>query len=265
MLAIAVVSVLSPLLCLPTTTAPSGPLVARATEIRELRIADLRPKPKDEDGGVRFSSTFDKPGITLSLAVQLPIGASLLSIEQPEKIIAKDSTGLDLTAIESGFRDEKEYLKTPSFSGFKQETSTDALIELHLSSSSRKAESLDIACDTTVVIGGEAITVELPASPSWTAMKLPEFAGVKAEYRTIVEGDETKLEFKTDSIKSRIKEVFVATGENRAEANGWMVMNGELTYSMNAKIGSGSRLMIETWKDVQELPLKIDIKAMKLP
>lgn len=239
-------------------------LTAKVTKITETRFVDLKP-PAKGDGGFTFKVMMDNPGLKVTLAVPMAGKVKIIGVEQPKTIVAKDSVGTDLTDIEKNFDGEREFLEENKFGFNDDDPKAEAELVLNLSMPARKAESFSVSCESRVIVGGDAKDVPIAVSEKWTKLTAPEFASLNAMYRVKAEDTETTLEFKTADIKPLINKIAIVTDSGREESTGWMVMNGELSYTVPSKLEGDAKLVIETYIGVKTLPLKIDLKDVKLP
>jgi hypothetical protein len=245
----------------------AAPLAPKATEIREIREAKLE-KPAKKDGMMTFSSSMsDKPGLRITLSVDLPKGMKLLDVVQPESITAKDSAGTDLTNIEESFHGDREYVQKDQFAGFddENEKAKPARLTLVLGVPAREAKTFSVSCEAGGVVGGPVKGMAITPAKDWTAFDAPELAGLGSKYKLTSSGGQTTLEFQNEKPKAVIENVTVTNGGDTTKSSGWMSMNGSLSYTIDAPLSATSKVMLNVHTNTRTVPLRIDLKDVKLP
>jgi hypothetical protein len=243
----------------------AAPLTPMPTAIKEIRETKLEPPKKG--GMMSFSSSSsDKPGLRVTLSVDLPSGSKLLDVTQPKTITAKDSSGTDLTQIEKNFHDEREYLQKDEFGSFDDDDKKGpAKLTLTLGQPAREAKTFSASCEASAVLGGPVKPITIAPAKDWTAFDSPDLAGLGSKYRLTSEGGQTTLEFQNDKPKSMIENVTVANGSETTKSSGWMSMNGSLSYTISAALTKDSKVQLNVHTGVRTVPIKIDLKDVKLP
>jgi len=244
------------LLAVTAQTPPAAtPASLTLKSIRENRV--LQVVKAADDAMVMMGDT---PGLLLTFGITLPEGRRLLELQQPEKVIAKDSAGTDLSQIEEGFSGEREYVD--DVTTWNDEGVTE--ITMRLASSARAATTFDVTADFTANLYTGTTVVKASPTVEWIDLDAAQFGG-KVQIRLSQDNDSFGIEFKPDSVKELIEKLEVVSGDTTTEGNGWFSDGRTVTFMIDAKPEGSVTAHITVRTGVETIPLKIELKGQALP
>jgi hypothetical protein len=232
----------------------SSGIGARLTRIQDLRQSQLIPSDDDQN----FS--FDKPGLTLTFAIQLADGRQLLELQQPLSFKATDSTNRDLSAIEPGFSGGREYVEV-----LQSWDSSPSEFRFKLANPDRSATrfSLNATLDAVTYTGTETVVVDV--SSKWTMLDTALFNGQDIKCKLTANNGTMQLTFEPGTIKAQIEKISLSDGTTAMETNSSWWNDQSITYIFDGKPMKNvkAQLMIRT--GIETTPLEISIKDQPLP
>ncbi len=240
----------------PATGHEQAPIMSlkRVVETRWMDIA----KPA-EDGMFIMSS--EKPSLTLTFSLRLPAGAKLMDVEQPTKVVAIDSAGTDLSKIEAGFRDEREYVD--QVYDFDDDDDLSDLT-LQLTPSSRAAQTFSVQTTFNASMFTGSRPVQIQASENWTSLEV-DAADFSKPVR--FRADEDGLTFQPSDIQKLIERIDLhLDGNETSSANGWFSDGTSITYMLDqVPEARPLKFTVMLRTGVKVVPLTIDVKDQPLP
>lgn len=245
------------LLASPVAPAPKAsdePLKLRLTKVREVRHVAVGDH--EEDGFRMFAGS---PGLFADFLIELPDGAKVLGIVQPEGLKAFDSTGKDLSDVEPDFWGNPAWLETDTFSDTPK-------ITLKLTPSARAATTFSARGEGKVRVSFGLDPHDVEQNAAWTPFEHPMLAKMKAAYRYKKDDDDewASLEVRPAEAKDLIASVVPASDD--AEPQGYSVSYNDKTASFSIEApAAGQKIRLFLHKDMKELPVVIDLKDQTLP
>lgn len=243
----------------PTTPAPAAtpePIAATLILIREARELDLRPK--NDEGMVMQSG--GGPGLYLSMSLSLPEGAKVSAISQPKDLKATDNAGTDLSKIEPNFDDEREWITV------EQWFDDPPTLDVKLAQPPRTAQTFSASFTANLTTYSGIDQIELDLIRKWTPLTHPSLAALKAEYRITSRGN---FEVRPVTARELIEGVIALTEEAAeiTESPGHSVSWDDKTaeFSVDPAPEEGQKLRVWVRANVQNTPIRVDIKDQKLP
>lgn len=226
----------------------------RIVETRSLDIT----KPGEND---MFMMSSDQPALTLTFSLRLPAGTQLMDIEQPADVVATDSSGADLSKIEPGFRDEREYIEQV----YDFEDDDDLCdLTLQLTPSSRAAQTFSVQTTFNASIFTGSKPVQIQAGPNWTPLEV-EAADFARPVRFRV--DDGGLTLEPSDIQKRIERIDVhVNGNEVSTGNGWFSDGTSITYMFDELPDARPlTFTIVLRTGVRTIPLTLNVKDQPLP
>ncbi|MDX2133071.1 MAG: hypothetical protein SFY69_13575 [Planctomycetota bacterium] len=230
--------------------APVEPLRLDLQSVRELRHLDV----VTADDGITIG---DRPGLYLEFAAVLPEGAKILDLVQPEKVVATDDTGADLSKVEPNFWDKLEWLTTGSFGDSNR-------ITLKLLPASRAAKTCSVSLEARARVSYGLEPHDVAPATSWTAFTHPLLKGVKAEYRYEAGDGTASFHVRPADAKDLIESIVPAADD--AQPQGYSVSYGDEEAIFGIDVpAKGQKLRLFVHKDLTLMPVVIELKDQKLP
>lgn len=242
----------------PAAPAPAAqtPITPKLTLIRELREADLRPK--SDDGFIVFSS--GGPGLRLSMSMDLPDGSKVSHIAQPKSIRAADDRATDLTQIEPGFSDAREWVSV------EQWFDDPATLEVRLLAPPRAAETFTVFFETSITTYRGVEHADVDLIRKWTPLTHPSLTPLKAEYRITSRGN---FEIRPVAARELIEGVIALSDDmdEMIDPPGRSVSWDDKTaeFSVDPAPEEGQKVRMWVRADVKTIPVRVDIADQKLP
>jgi hypothetical protein len=223
--------------------------------VREVRVATLTAP--DENA---FVFDTDKPGLTLAFTLTPPSGLTLLDVRQPARIEATDSTGADLTGIEPGFMDEREYVALEQSFGDAPTGFT-----MRLTPPARGAQSFTLATAFEAVFFAGTSTEEVAVSREWSALPASLTGGESVRIRLGGGASNAQLEMQPGTAKERFEEVILLVGAAELESSGTMWNDDEATFlfSGSSERVTAARFVART--GVRTQTVRINLVEQALP
>ncbi len=238
----------------------SGMVVAQLVQIDERRRREI---VKQDDS----FSAFNKPGLELTFALDLPDGQKVLEIAQPAQITAVDARGNDLTKIEKSFMGDLEYVEVVQ--SFNEPAEK---FNLKLTTAARDAATFD--CTTTIVATTyrETKPFTLKLTDELTPVDPGELDGrkVKAKFSkgSGMFGDDEdgmSVTFRPAEIRPAVEAIYLVKDGREIESNSSMWSDGSVTYFFEGTYDPAYRVKVMLHTGLSEMPIKIDLKNKQLP
>ena len=235
---------------------PQATVKATVQKVQETRRIVLASQ-KDENSGFGM---FNKPRLEVIVNLELPGNKKLLDVQQPTSIVAKDSTGKDLTNVKPDFAGKKTFLAFNRFVNDDVQQCT-----LTLATPQRSATTFSVAASFDVWIHNDVKVV--PFRPTTKGAKLDGSAfGVPTAVATLTTaGQQVQLIIKPGTIKKRIKSIKLIDGGKEIPSMGSMWNDSSITYMFNAPAGKQYAAKAEVYQGLEKLPCTIELKDQPLP
>lgn len=230
----------------------------KLSRIAETRAADL-VKPEGDDA--MFTMASDKPGLYLTFALHLPAGVRVMDVHQPEKVIATDSEGTDLSKIEPGFGGELEYIDLEH--DFK-ENDEFSEITLHLLPAVRKAMTFDANATFEAIVFTGVTPAKIDVGAEWSPLPA-EIAQSNPKAR--IHATDNGIAIEPASLEASIEKIEIQSGPNEVvESNGWFADGTTITYMFDDMPKERpAKLTLSVRTGVKTVPLVIELKGQPLP
>lgn len=238
----------------PVPTSSDEPLSMTLTKVREVRHLDVGDH--EEDGFRMFSSS---PGLFADFLINIPEGAKVLGIVQPEEFKAFDSTGKDLSDVEPDFWGNPAWLETDTFSDTPKVT-------LKLTPSARAATTFSAKGEGKVRVSFGLDPHDVEQKTAWTPFEHPALKKMNAAFRFKKDADDewASLEVRPTEARDLIASIVPAADD--AEPQGYSVSYNDKTASFSIESpAAGQKIRLFLHKDMKELPVVIDLKDQPLP
>ncbi len=224
--------------------------------IREIREVVLIKSA--EDG---FFNSSDQPGMVLTFGIKAPKGKRLVGLQQPKKVVARDSTGRDLSGIKPDFMGEVEYISLV-------ETWNDEPIEemkLHLAQTDRGATSFSVRArfEASVFSGTEQFTVKL--DKEWTKLDTALTGGKAIEMRFSDAMGSSGIELKPHSAREVFEQIEVMVAGSAEETSGSVTDYQTITYMVDKAFKSPVTVKLTVRKGFETIPMTVDVQGQRLP
>jgi len=235
-------------------------IAANLVQIDERRRTEI---VKQEDS----FSAFDKPGLELTFALDLPDGQQVLEIAQPTQITAVDARGNDLTEIEKSFMGDLEYVEVVQ--SFNEPAEK---FKLKLTTAARDAATFD--CSTTILATTYRetkpftlnLTDELmPVDPAKVDGRKVKAKFSKGSGMFGDDEDGMSVTFRPAQIRPALESIYLIKDGREIESNSSMWSDGSVTYFFEGTYDPGYRVKVMLHTGLSEMPIKVDLKKQKLP
>jgi len=227
-----------------------GAVAMQLIQIKEVRQTRL----SGED------SVFDRPGLTLTFALDLPAGSQLVGLREPESLRAVDSTGLDLTAIEPGFGGEPDYLNVVhAWEGQPKEAT------LTLALPRRRAETVSVDAKIEAVVCSGTERVEVAATGAPAALRTGVGGFPQAQVRVERKGGQLQVIVTPGTVKPWIEDVAVVAGGAAHESSSAMWSDAQLVYFVAAPAEAAEKIRLTVRRDLRAIPVRLDLAEVALP
>ena len=226
---------------------------SRLVKVQEVRRARLVSQKEN-------TYEFNKPGLELTFEVTLPDGKQLIDIEQPAKIVATDSTGHDLTAIEKSFMGSRQYVTFMRTMGEPPKEFT-----IHLAPPTRQATHVTVATTFDVWGYNELSESVATVTAKPVALNAALFGGAKVTAELQRRGDRTQLVLTPGTIKQFVEGVTLSDGTRDFESGGAMWNNAMLSYDFNAKAAESMTVKLTIRSGMSKMPCTVAVKNQPLP
>jgi len=241
----------------------AAPLEAELTEIREVRTAIVERRP---DAMIPAES----PGLTLTYQLDPPDGAKVADVAQPEKIVASDSTGRDLSRLDGdGFGGEAQHVSVRRAFGPAADARPELLLKLGVTARAAETFSVETTVEATVYTGQKVVEAE--AGEGWRQLDAADFGGepVRVHFGPVdgFFGESWGVEIRPASVRTLIEAVAVAVEGDVVESDTTMWNDQSITYMLDGDFEEDEpatlRLTVRT--GVERMPVVIRLKDRKLP
>lgn len=226
---------------------------AKLRSLSELRQLDVLPRDANE-----FS--FDKPGLTLIFDVAVPEGRTLMAIEQPVKVEARDVAGTNLAAIEADFMGDKTYVEVVESWGEPPRQ-----FEFTLALPARSAATFDLSAELTAVTFARVETVEAALSTDSVTLDAAPFGGAQVTARLINEGGSPHVEIRPGSVRDQLEALELLSGDAALETSMSMWNDESVTYMFDGAHQANMTLRLKVRAGLERSPLVINLDDQPLP
>lgn len=224
-----------------------GLVAMQLTEVREVRQVRL--------SGEADAPSFNRPGLTLTFGLDLPAGATLVELREPESLRAVDSTGLDLTDVEPGFSGKAEYLDVVhAWEGEPKEAT------LTLALPRRRAQSVSVEAEIEAVVcsGTEQVAVGAASSPA--ALRAGVAGFPEARLHVERKGGQLQVIVTPGTVKAWIEDVAVVAGSAAHESTSAMWSDAQLVYYVEAPAGvEAAEVRLTVRRELRSVPVRLDV------
>jgi hypothetical protein len=220
------------------------------TQVREVRQARLSGE----------SPSFDRPGLTLTFGLDLPAGAQLVELREPESLRAVDSTGLDLTDVELGFSGKREYLDVVhAWEGEPKEAT------LTLALPRRRAATVSVEAEIEAVVCSGTEIVEVAAGSSPGALRTDVAGFPEAKIHVERKGGQLQVVVSPGTVKGWIEDVAVVAGGAAHESNSAMWSDQQLVYFVEAPAEAAEMVRLTVRRELRAIPVRLELAGVVLP
>lgn len=237
---------------------PRAPTEPRGSKIVLKRIDELRRA--DVTAADDSAFIIDKPGLELRFAIELPEGRRLVDVKEPGSLVAVDSTGRDLTAVDKNMFGRREYVEVIRVWGKGPKA-----FELNLALPDRRATTFDL--DTTLEVvtdrGSREAVVEV--GPDWTPLDAELFCGRKVSARLKQGRNGIQLEFRPGTIRASIEKLQLLGEGEPLDSYSSMWNDAQIAYSFQGKYEEGMNARLTLRKGLETTAMAIDLQAQPLP
>jgi len=234
-------------------------MTVKLAEITETRKTVLI---EPDENAFDFSQA--TPGLHLKFNLAVEEGLHVLELRQPEKVVAHDAKGNDLSQIEEGFSGERVWAEIGmSFDGPPES------LTFHLTAPARDAEHFSVQATVDAVVYSGTRELELDAGDEWVDLDPAAFGGQKVRMRFGEAGgffgDTRGVTFVPSSAREYIEDLSILIDGETLESQGSVWDDSEITYIFEEgaeKPKARVRLLLRT--DVRTAPLTIDVRKQPL-
>jgi len=231
----------------------AGGATSRLVKVQETRRARL--VSQDEN-----SYEFHKPGLELTFEVTLPGGGQLIDIEQPEKIVATDSTGHDLTDIEKNFMGKRQYVTfLRKMDGESKE------FTIQLAPPTRQATHFNVSTTFDVWAYHELTESTVAVRTKPVTLDAVLFGGTNVTAMLQSRGDHTQLVLTPGTVKQFVERVTLSDGTRDYDNNGAMWNNVMLSYDFDTKATDAMTAKLSIRSGMSKMPCTVSLKNQPLP
>lgn len=254
--------------CLALVAAVHAPSEATTLEMEQppvqitlRKVEESRRVTLVEDDDGHFD--FNKPGLVLTYSMTVPEGLTVHEVTQPQEVQAKDSAGTDISRIEAGFRNEREYVKLEQSWGEPPTGFTFRLLP-----ATRKAATFDLQATFHLEAYGGTESISFEPTGQWQAVDASALELDQLEIRLGDGGfgqDSAALSIRPGTAREAIHEIYLIDGDEEIKSMGSMWTDREAAFSFDHPYREGQRVRIVARTQVQSIPITIDLREQPLP
>ncbi len=233
----------------------SSGVKAELVKVQDVRRVKLAGHKSDSQ-----SFDFNKPGLELSFRLTPPSGKTVVKIEQPQTIKAKDSMNNDLTKVEAGFMGRHSFVSLEqSFNGPPNS------ITITLGRPHRSATSFDLA--TSFTVWAFDSLDEITFKPEQGEAELDaKLLGEDVTCQITQNGSNLDLKFTPGDVKHRIESIHLSDDGRLFDDSGAMWNDQMVSYSFpNTTLTRTLRVVATKRSGMKSYPCKVAFKKQPLP
>jgi hypothetical protein len=224
------------------------------TQVKEVRQTSLT-------GDSSSTPSFDRPGLTLTFALDLPAGATLVELREPTALRAVDSTGLDLADVKPRWGSEPDYIDVVhAWEGQPREAT------LTLALPRRQAQSISVQARLEAVVCSGTQKVDAGAAGTAAPLRtgIPGFP--EATMRVDRKNGQLQVIVSPGTVKPWIEDVAVVAGGATLDSNSAMWSDAQVVYFVDAPAGvEPQKVQLTVRRDLRTIPVKLDLPEVALP
>lgn len=250
------VGTLAPLATSSETNARVGDVTIALRQLDESR----RTKLVEDD---EFGFDFNRPGLLLTYDLAIAEGLTVYAVEQPKSVEARDNTGADLSAIEEGFRGDREYVE------LKQSWDEPPTgFTFRLLPSTRGSLTFNLTTTFHLIVFGAIEQLDVQPKRNWQDIDATHFAPERVQARMTADGfggETAQFSLRPGSARDVIEAVYLIDGDEEVKSMSvmWSSDSAHFGFDHPYREGQQVRIMIRT--DVQSLPIALNLSEQALP
>ncbi len=235
---------------------PHPAIQPRLTEVADHRVTTLAGE--DESFG------FNEPGLRLTFDLNLRPGYRFAAFKSEDaEVVARDSTGADLSVLEEGAFGPPEHFEAIATWG--EEGMLYESFTLRLSQPARSAETFSVDATIPVAVYAGTKTHEMQVGEKRTGLT-PAVFGRDATIQLRSTNGATAVTIIPGTLKDAIDkiELILADGEP-VDSTSTMWNDASAEYAFPGEVPSSARVRITSRRDFHVVPMRVQIRDMRLP
>ncbi len=245
-------------LCITTTQVVAGAgshtVTATLTKISEVRQADFE-KNKDKN-----SFDMNPPKLELHFDLTIPKGKTIASVEQPEKITAKDSMNKDLSQVKPQFSSSATFVVLTNVYNESPKAMT-----LELLPANRSATRFNLDTTFNVLVYEDIKETTITPSTEGTDLDTKLFGDGKISVKLEKTRQGVNLTFVPGTVKNLIESVTLMDGGTKLDSMGSMWNDSSVAYMFSGDFKSTLKAKVKVRVGSESYPCHIEIKDQPLP
>ena len=248
---------MSTLAMLALLTAPQAPHPAIQPKVQEINDHRLITLVKEDDG-----FNFNQPGLKVTFDLDLRAGYQFAAFDHDNaNVQATDSRGTDLTKVENSFSQSPfETMGTWTEEGMVYES-----LKLNLGTTRRDATSFSVRASVPAIIYAGLGEHEVSVSTKASELSSSQF-GQNATIELHPKQGMASVTIRPGTLKESIEKIeLLAPNGEPLESGSAMWNDHSVQYTFSGEFGDSVRARLTYRKNVQTVPIQIELKDQPLP